>query len=307
MKFELNEYHKNISDNELLEDIKRVASIVGKGSLTRDEYRQYGKYSSNTFLRHFGSWTAALEMCDLNVSKYQHAAEKGGHNYSEVSNEQLVSDLQKVAGILHASTFSSGDYKKYGEFSRSTYHRRFGSWNNSLEAAGLSPYKFVSGRKITTEVLFQEIERLWIKLGRQPTSTDIKEGLSQFSLNTYSRHFGSWRKALESFVEYIDDDNSSETMEQTNEIITKHKKIIDYPEPPYKHNTQREPNTHLVLKVYRRDKFRCRKCGASPAIDPSVVLHIDHIIPWSKGGETVFDNLQTLCSKCNLKKSDLIE
>lgn len=60
----------------------------------------------------------------------------------------------------------------------------------------------------------------------------------------------------------------------------------------------------LRYQVLKRDNFKCCACGASPAKDPSVVLHIDHIVPWSKGGETIFDNLQTLCSKCNLGKSD---
>lgn len=60
----------------------------------------------------------------------------------------------------------------------------------------------------------------------------------------------------------------------------------------------------LRYQVLKRDSFKCCACGASPAKDPSVELHIDHIIPWSKGGETVEENLQTLCSKCNLGKSD---
>ena len=62
----------------------------------------------------------------------------------------------------------------------------------------------------------------------------------------------------------------------------------------------------LRYQVLKRDGFKCCTCGASPAKDPSVELHIDHIIPWSKGGETTIDNLQTLCSKCNLGKSDEI-
>ncbi len=73
-------------------------------------------------------------------------------------------------------------------------------------------------------------------------------------------------------------------------------------------NTRRSrtPSTKLRFEVLSRDKFTCRFCGASPTKDPSVTLHIDHIIPWSKGGETSIDNLQTLCSKCNLGKSDSI-
>ncbi len=60
----------------------------------------------------------------------------------------------------------------------------------------------------------------------------------------------------------------------------------------------------LRYKVLKRDNFKCCACGASPAKDPSVELHIDHIVPWSKGGETTFENLQTLCSRCNIGKSD---
>ena len=66
----------------------------------------------------------------------------------------------------------------------------------------------------------------------------------------------------------------------------------------------RKISDKLRYSVLKRDNFKCCACGASPAKDPSVELHIDHIIPWSKGGETTLDNLQTLCSKCNIGKSD---
>jgi 5-methylcytosine-specific restriction endonuclease McrA len=55
----------------------------------------------------------------------------------------------------------------------------------------------------------------------------------------------------------------------------------------------------------QRDRFTCCACGASPALSPGVELHVDHIVPWSKGGETGLENLQTLCSVCNLGKSNV--
>ena len=60
----------------------------------------------------------------------------------------------------------------------------------------------------------------------------------------------------------------------------------------------------LRYQVFSRDNFKCCICGASPAKDPGVELHVDHILPWSRGGETVLENLQTLCSLCNLGKSN---
>lgn len=53
--------------------------------------------------------------------------------------------------------------------------------------------------------------------------------------------------------------------------------------------------------VLARDGF-CRMCGASPA---DTTLHIDHIVPRSRGGSNEIDNLQALCPPCNLGKSDL--
>lgn len=70
--------------------------------------------------------------------------------------------------------------------------------------------------------------------------------------------------------------------------------------------SMRRISDKLRYQVLKRDNFKCCACGASPAKNPAVELHIDHIIPWSKGGETTIDNLQTLCSKCNLGKSDTV-
>ncbi len=63
----------------------------------------------------------------------------------------------------------------------------------------------------------------------------------------------------------------------------------------------------LRYDVMHRDGFRCVLCGASPKRDPNIVLHVDHILPLSKGGKTEMSNLRTLCERCNLGKRDKIE
>lgn len=56
--------------------------------------------------------------------------------------------------------------------------------------------------------------------------------------------------------------------------------------------------------IKKRDNFTCRFCGNSIHSEPNLLLEIDHIIPVSKGGFTIEDNLQTLCWKCNRAKSN---
>ena len=57
----------------------------------------------------------------------------------------------------------------------------------------------------------------------------------------------------------------------------------------------------LVYRVLKEAKGRCALCGATKDERP---LDIDHIKPRSKGGKTVYENLQVLCSKCNRTKRD---
>lgn len=61
----------------------------------------------------------------------------------------------------------------------------------------------------------------------------------------------------------------------------------------------------LRHEVFKRDQYRCVECGASK--DDGATLHVDHKIPVSKGGTDELENLQTLCSDCNLNKSDVIQ
>ena len=57
----------------------------------------------------------------------------------------------------------------------------------------------------------------------------------------------------------------------------------------------------MRFSIYERDGYRCRRCGVSERYE---TLEIDHIIPISKGGKSTYENLQTLCRKCNYEKGN---
>lgn len=57
----------------------------------------------------------------------------------------------------------------------------------------------------------------------------------------------------------------------------------------------------MRFSIYKRDGYRCRMCGIS---DRFANLEVDHIIPISKGGKSTYDNLQTLCHRCNVQKGN---
>ena len=55
-------------------------------------------------------------------------------------------------------------------------------------------------------------------------------------------------------------------------------------------------------QVFQRDNWKCVACGRNS--ENGIILHIDHIIPRSKGGQDHIDNYQTLCETCNIGKSN---
>lgn len=291
MKFELEEYHRNVTDNDLLTDLIRVAKTLSKKTLTTEEYSKIGNYHVSTYQRRFGGWIKALKKADLNYERKN----------KKVNTCEIIEDLRNVAKKINSKTLSASDYSNYGKFSISTVTFHFKTWNNALEKADLQIRKI---SKIAPEELFQNIEKVWILLGKQPRYTEMTKPISKYSAGAYEQHFGTWRKALEAFVNYINQEEKC-LIEEEKELDSKAVTVEIENDKEFKHKTKRNINLRLRFLIMRRDNFKCRICGKSPANDPGITLHVDHIVSWRNGGETILDNLQTLCSVCNIGKSDL--
>jgi hypothetical protein len=63
----------------------------------------------------------------------------------------------------------------------------------------------------------------------------------------------------------------------------------------------RQIPTSVKVAVWKRDGGRCVRCGATDN------LHFDHDVPFSRGGSSLTaENVQLLCARHNLQKSDRI-
>lgn len=58
----------------------------------------------------------------------------------------------------------------------------------------------------------------------------------------------------------------------------------------------------LRFKILHRDQYRCQACGATA--EDGAKLHVDHILPVSKGGTNNESNLRALCSECNIGRGN---
>jgi len=51
--------------------------------------------------------------------------------------------------------------------------------------------------------------------------------------------------------------------------------------------------------LFARDGWRCVYCGTTAGR-----LTLDHVVPRSRGGDSVWENVVTACAPCNLRKGD---
>ena len=209
--------------------------------------------------------------------------------HRNVPDRDLVRDLRRVARAAGRRRVTSAFYLEHGTFGPNTLARRFGSWNAALGVAGL---KVTQQWNAPDAALLENLADVWRKLGRQPTWRELikRGGFSKFAGSTYKRRFGSWYGTLRAFEIFVTKRRRRDPLPQRTRTAAR---------------SSREINWRLRATVLIRDNCLCRMCGASPAKDPAVTLHVDHIVPWSKGGETVLANLQTLCATCNIGKSNL--
>ena len=98
------------------------------------------------------------------------------------------------------------------------------------------------------------------------------------------------------------------TEQSSDRLVFKFELVAVEGEEDFSQSTQPQPErrrvipTPVKLEVWKRDAGKCRECGSTDE------LHFDHILPVAKGGTSLTaENIQLLCARHNLEKSDHIK
>ena len=242
--------------------------------------------------------------------------EFGRPKIKDYSDEEILEELEKVAKHFKYNHFLRKDFDKVARIHSATVERRFGgSWaiamNTLKERLERKNISLASSRRrnVPEKVMFDEMERIWRQMGHRPSRSEWTVANPKVSYDTIYRHFGGWTAACLKFIEF----KSGESLTVYDEAKTSEKSTSD---SRGKGNEKsgcenivkaRTIPLNIRVKVLSRDNFRCVFCGKSPATDAGVKLHVDHIVPFSRGGTNSLDNLQSLCEQCNLGKSNSID
>lgn len=271
----------------LISEMQRVSNLVLSGPLTVNAFDKHSRIHSSTLRKRFGSWKNALEKAGL--------ADRFDDSNRPRSKEELVLEIKQIANCVGISEFTRDRYVAESGAYRSVI-REFGSWRDALRAAGLPQRK--AGRRYTDEECFENLFTVWMHYGRAPQNSEMKLPPSTVGPKAYMLRWGTWLKALEAFVHEANADSEHCTLVPAPIAISTATVVITEP---------RAIPAGTRYRVLIRDRARCVLCGRTPAAEPTIELHIDHIIPWSKGGSNQEENLRVLCKDCNLGKSDSIE
>jgi 5-methylcytosine-specific restriction endonuclease McrA len=315
------------SDIAIIQDLRFVSASSPEKPFTRAYYSGLGHYSASCVTRRFGGWQKALDAAGIG-NQYEGplvTEQMRKQPGRAMSNEELLAQIRAISVHLGNAPLSSADILTHSKITPSQLYRRFGSVSAALRQAGVEQVNH--GKRHTEDEVFENLLKVWTHYGRAPTTSEMDQAPSTVGKNTYITRYGRWRKALKAFVERVNGETDSNSApeqseqtlptdnpshEMTGRTDSKQSAIQVRSRPSRTSRAQanvsredrRDPSIGLRYRVLKRDQFRCRQCGRSPATEVGCVLHVDHVIPFSKGGKTTLENLQTLCKHCNIGKSD---
>ena len=178
------------TETELLGHLRALANELGRPPTLEELNAADNRPSFKPFRRAFGTWNVALTAAGFDPNHAMSHTEPEGY-----SDTELLTHIRELAEELGRQPTQDEMHQADGRPSESTYKRRFGSWSDAIEQAGLE-----SGRKTSsyseTELL-DLLRDLAAELGETPSVRQLNAAEDYPSRAVYRSRFGSWSAALE--------------------------------------------------------------------------------------------------------------
>jgi 5-methylcytosine-specific restriction endonuclease McrA len=207
------------------------------------------------------------------------------------SKPEIIKSLKDFFRLKNNQPFTMREYDKWTKkpISAGSISKIFGSWSEAMKQAGLKSSKNLKKDLVEMVEIFKDA---WEYYDAKPSGKQLDKYLKQISApytyRVYCHTFGNIGRLVERIIRH-----------QQGKITDS-----ELSKPYVPKNIRESISPKIRFEVLQRDGNQCVKCGASPTKDKETRLEVDHIIPVAKGGKNNMSNLQTLCQKCNLGKSD---
>lgn len=110
--------------DRILDEIRRVANLLRKDSISIREFTQNSRVSESTVSNTFGSWNRAIDAAGLkpNLPGVSEAMKR-----TKISEDELLAEINRLTDELGKPP-SAGEMNAFGRFSDDPYRRTWGSF-----------------------------------------------------------------------------------------------------------------------------------------------------------------------------------
>ena len=193
---------KRITDEELLNELKRFEKEFGRVPTQKDFENREGYPNRKTFANHFGSFNNALRLAGITPNNLSPKEKQKWLSNEETKKDMLLFLHKWYEDKGKCPTVAELDSGKY-KYNRCNFEYVFGKYSNAIKEAGL-PLNFTP--KYDDEFLHSEFERFIKENGRTPYLHEFNNS-DYPSFWCYQNRFGSWNKTFIAYGYKPNDDN----------------------------------------------------------------------------------------------------
>jgi hypothetical protein len=147
----------------------------------------------------------------------------GRERIDTIPKRVVVEELRRVAKHYDYRRFSRHEFDAIATACKgSTVISKFDSWDNALNAIGVTLKQHKANRKqISDKDLLVELGRIWFSKGHRPSKAEWEASDAKYSYTTYKSRFDGWLNACAKFIEFVSGGLPEEETESRDDTIDK--------------------------------------------------------------------------------------